>query len=332
MPEQQQFHCEEAHEIMESPPRWIIRWGMVVIFLIFGGAFVFSFFISVPESVTGTIAITTDNPPANLMPRVSGRIDTLLFESHSQVEKGATLAVIQNGAGYRSVMALERHLAASEMMATEQIVRQSWIDSTYELDGELKDGYATFRSLCNELNGYLGTSPDRTTVLYGQKIFDYGTAIRNVREVLMGRIRQWKESCTITAPVSGRLVWANTGLAVQSVPLGAVLPDSGRPAELHGSMIVEDGSYQRVVVGQKVNVTLGALSGMDDEHLCGVVEALLPLAGKAGYRVQVRLDAPLPEVYMDILAHSQAVMASAQIIVKERRLVDLYLPRLGGWF
>lgn len=42
MSEKDQFHSEEAHEIMETPPRWIIRWGIAVMFLIVG---VFCFFI-----------------------------------------------------------------------------------------------------------------------------------------------------------------------------------------------------------------------------------------------------------------------------------------------
>lgn len=332
MPERQQFHSEEAHEIMDSPPRWIIRWGMVVIFLIFGSSFVFSFFISVPEFVTGTITITTDNPPASLTPRVDGRIDTLFFTSHSPVEKGTTLAVIQNGSKYRSVLDLERRLTACETMTTEHVVRLFRIDSTYDLDGELKDGYATFRSVCNELNDYLKTGPDKASTLYGQKIFDYGTLIRSLREALMNRIRQWKESYTITAPVSGELVWAHTGQAVRSVPLGAVLPDSKHSVELCGDMIVENENYQKITVGQKVKVTLGTMSGMNEKHLSGIVELLLPLTDKAGYRVQVRFEDSMPEAYLKILTHSQAVIASAQIVVGERRLVDLYLPHLNGLF
>lgn len=327
MSDQDRFHCEEAHEIIESPPRWMIRWGMVVMFVIVGSAFVFSFFISVPEYVTGSITITTDDPPVNLIPRIHGKIDTLFFMSHARVKKGTLLGVIKNNADFRSVLELEQDLILSGEMSLECMVKQPWFDKTYDLDESLQDSYITFRSVCGELKSYSETIPNKNAKFYGQQILHYGTMIRELRELLMRRIRQWKDDYIITAPIDGEVVWSPGKLVTPSVTLGIVYPERKHNVQLYGNMVVEDTDYQKVIVGQKVNVIFSTLSeDTNVESTEGVVAALFPLVDKIGYRIVVKLAPDIPEAYMETLTRSGVGRAFGKIIIKERRLVDLYLP------
>ena len=53
----------EVQEIMGNPPRWIIRWGISLIFTLFliflAGSYVFQY----PDIITAPVVITTENPP-----------------------------------------------------------------------------------------------------------------------------------------------------------------------------------------------------------------------------------------------------------------------------
>lgn len=262
----------------------------------------------------------------SLISRVNGRIDTLFYSSHDRVSKGDLLAIIQNDNDYRSVLLLERHLGAGEMMVSECMDR-SWLDSTYNLSGSLQECYITFQGLCNELRGYMETEPNKSSAFYRQKVWDYNTLIRSEREKLMAHIERWKREYTITAPIEGEVVWAPTRLVAESVVIGSVCPGKECMGRLYGNMEIENANYQKILVGQEVNVLFNSVSGTNNtESVKGIVETLLPLVDKVGCRVVVRLESDIPEVCLDVLTRLGIVQTSAQIVVKEKRLVDLYLP------
>ena len=43
---------EQVSEILGKPPKWLIRWGISVIFIIIAGLFVGSYFFKYPEVLT----------------------------------------------------------------------------------------------------------------------------------------------------------------------------------------------------------------------------------------------------------------------------------------
>ena len=70
-------YCEEVQEIMGHIPHWIIRWGIIVIALVFFSIIIGCYFIKYPQVVESSIIITTINPPSQLIARHSGLIDSL---------------------------------------------------------------------------------------------------------------------------------------------------------------------------------------------------------------------------------------------------------------
>lgn len=54
------LRSEEVQEILGRPPRWIVRWGIVVICAVVAGLFVGSYFIKYPEVTAGLITITAE--------------------------------------------------------------------------------------------------------------------------------------------------------------------------------------------------------------------------------------------------------------------------------
>ena len=48
----QQVKSESVTEILGTPPKWLIRWGITVIFIVIAGLFVGSYFFKYPEVLT----------------------------------------------------------------------------------------------------------------------------------------------------------------------------------------------------------------------------------------------------------------------------------------
>ncbi len=100
-----------VQEILGRPPRWIIRWGITVILLIVGGIVVGSCFFKYPDVVPATIEVTTENLPAQLVARATGKLDTLFISDNETVENGKYLAVIENTACFEDVLRLKENLS-----------------------------------------------------------------------------------------------------------------------------------------------------------------------------------------------------------------------------
>jgi len=102
-----ELRSESVQEILGRPPRWIIRWGISIIFIIVAGLVVGSYFFKYPDVLTATITVTTENLPAGVMAKTTGRIDTLLVNQKQKVQQGDLLAVIDNTAYLEDVMVLK---------------------------------------------------------------------------------------------------------------------------------------------------------------------------------------------------------------------------------
>ena len=99
-----------VQEILGRPPRWIIRWGISIIFIVVAGLVVGSYFFKYPDVINATITVSTENLPAGIMAKTTGRIDTLLVKEKQKVKQGELLAVIENPARLEDVMELKERV------------------------------------------------------------------------------------------------------------------------------------------------------------------------------------------------------------------------------
>ncbi|MCW3103396.1 MAG: HlyD family efflux transporter periplasmic adaptor subunit [Bacteroidetes bacterium] len=116
MTEEKEIHLrtEEVNELLTATPRWIIRWGISLVFIIMLLALTLSFFIRYPDTLTASALITTINPPVTLVAKTSGKISALKVTNGQPVKKGDVLLVIDNTADYRTVFMIDSlldHLA-----------------------------------------------------------------------------------------------------------------------------------------------------------------------------------------------------------------------------
>lgn len=154
MPQQDNFHSEEVQTIMGKTPAWVVRWGITAVFVIFVGILIGCWFIKYPDIVEAPTTITTLNPPADLVARYDGLIDTLCVSDGQPVEQGQMVAVLRNTALWQDVQCVSDSLAVDVFLSPEEAVHSAWLDATYRL-GDLQTVFADYQSKCRDFRHYL---------------------------------------------------------------------------------------------------------------------------------------------------------------------------------
>ncbi len=102
-----ELRSEEVQDILTKIPHWIIRWGSLVVLVIFLLLFLVSWMVKYPDIITTEITITTQIPPEKLVAKTSGKIQAILIDDKAIVNENTPLAVIENAANYKAVFLLK---------------------------------------------------------------------------------------------------------------------------------------------------------------------------------------------------------------------------------
>jgi len=137
IPKNIELRSESVQEILNRPPQWIIRWGISIIFIIIAGLVVGSYFLKYPDILTANITVTTENLPAGLMTRSSGRIDTIFVSEKQLVKKGDFIALIENPANFNDVMELKSIVANYDSISAFRFLHSAQL-------GEIQPVYEAF--------------------------------------------------------------------------------------------------------------------------------------------------------------------------------------------
>ena len=97
----------EVQEILGGVPTRIVRYGILVFAIIFSLIIIFSFVFHYPDILRSKIVVTTENPPATLVARATGKIEQLFVKDKDKVEAGEMIALIENPAYYVDILQLE---------------------------------------------------------------------------------------------------------------------------------------------------------------------------------------------------------------------------------
>lgn len=140
-PDKIELRSEEIQEILGRPPRWIICYGISVILIAILIIFVGSYFFKYPDVINSTIVVTTENLPANVIAKASGRIDTMFVEEKQQVNKGDFIALIESTAKPDDVLKVKAIINNYNVLEPTQIPELGI--SSLQL-GEIQSAYIAF--------------------------------------------------------------------------------------------------------------------------------------------------------------------------------------------
>ena len=97
----------EVQEILGGVPSWLVRYGILVFVVIFALIIASTFVFHYPDILRSKIVVTTENPPATLVARATGKIVQLFVKDKDKVEAGEVIALIENPANYFDILQLE---------------------------------------------------------------------------------------------------------------------------------------------------------------------------------------------------------------------------------
>jgi multidrug resistance efflux pump len=143
-------------EILGKTPTSIVRWGVTVVLVVVMIALVGSWFFKYPDVIVSSVEITTLSPPANVLAKSNGKIDSIFVVNSQMVIENQLLATIQNPAGYRDVFMMAEKADALMISLQENSAvagMQIHILGGMRL-GELQSYFSVFLSAYQNLANY----------------------------------------------------------------------------------------------------------------------------------------------------------------------------------
>ncbi|HXP52307.1 MAG TPA: HlyD family efflux transporter periplasmic adaptor subunit, partial [Bacteroidia bacterium] len=165
---------EEIEDIMEKTPAWMTRWGISLFFAFITLLLGVSWFIKYPDVINTNIVITSEYPPVNLVAQSAGKIKLLMVKDKDRVDSNTTLALIDNPAEYKDVIALKKLIADSSFINKPL--------PNYQL-GEIEAAYSTFKQANQDFTSF------KTIALYQHKIIDLENQVAS-QQLIYNRISQ----------------------------------------------------------------------------------------------------------------------------------------------
>ena len=88
--------CEEIQEIMGRPPGWMLRWGILVIFLIVCALLIGCYFIHLPQTLPIKVYARTDIQSDSTFAKSNGQIASIMKSNSTVITKGDTILSCSN--------------------------------------------------------------------------------------------------------------------------------------------------------------------------------------------------------------------------------------------
>jgi multidrug efflux pump subunit AcrA (membrane-fusion protein) len=202
-----ELHSEEVRDIMGKVPGRTLQWGSTFMLLVIFGLLILAWFIRYPNIITGSVILTTHNPPIEIVNKVNGKIRELYKRESDMVAGNSYLAEIESTLSREDILYLQETNRRIKIFLSRPDQRVTFIenkivgdvqpeynkllDLIIEYEHFLDDDYYshTLQFLKNEIAGYthLDTLTTRQLTL-SQKEFS------NAEEKLNGQMHLLKEN------------------------------------------------------------------------------------------------------------------------------------------
>lgn len=151
------LRSEALQEIISRRPGFAGRWALLlfllVLVLVFGGAW----FIKYPDIVQATATLTAANAPKEIVIRQDGKLVHLFVNNDEPVIQGQMIAWLESTANHKEVVALSEMLDKGiGFLVKDQTEKVSGLFNTgFQRLGELQASYQQFISAWQQFNDYL---------------------------------------------------------------------------------------------------------------------------------------------------------------------------------
>jgi multidrug resistance efflux pump len=154
-----ELRSDEVQEILGTPPQWIVRWGITVIFIVIIVLLAGSYFYRYPDIIPSRVTVIPENPPVSIVSKINGKIDTLFVVDKQIVGPGELLGIIENPANFTDVYNLIRELDSIKgYFDLPDKISEIRCNEGYSL-GEFQTYFSSFVGRIKEYNTFLGFNP-----------------------------------------------------------------------------------------------------------------------------------------------------------------------------
>ena len=144
------LRSEEFNEIMGVPPRWIVRWGTTIIFMVIALVFIGSAFFRYPDIIVAPAVITSENPPSVIISKANGKLADISFREGAMVMRGDTIGVIENPARLNDIKTLSKLVHVFDP-ASDSPEMMNMIKNYNNLKfGEIQNQFNSFSRACSD--------------------------------------------------------------------------------------------------------------------------------------------------------------------------------------
>ena len=176
-----ELRSTEVQEILSRPPKWMVRWGITIVFIVIAILVIGSWFFKYPDIISANIVLTTENPPAPVVAKISGKIQNLFIGDNQRVRKNDVLAVLENPADFKSIQTLKKLLV--DFNANFKL-GEAFLFSKYPLTlGSVQSLYASFVKNIEAYNQMIRLNyHDQKIELYQQELKKYGKYLSHLEK------------------------------------------------------------------------------------------------------------------------------------------------------
>lgn len=146
-----EIRSEEVQEIMGTPPKWIVRWGIVIISIVILLLFAGSYFYKYPDIIDARVTIVSENPPIPVIARQDGKLDKIFVTDKQIVESNTLLGIIENPANYKDVYELMFFLDTIQPYFKEP---DKFNNLFFRKEFNLGQNHTLYSSLVSQLSDY----------------------------------------------------------------------------------------------------------------------------------------------------------------------------------
>lgn len=195
-------------------------------------------------------------------------------------------------------------------------------------------GLASTRITMNQLDQQI-LEQKMSNVEMGRKLL---TALKERYENLTNQLKSWEQSYVLKTPINGRITFTNFWSVNQFVSMGnvvfTIVPDDDQ--KIIGKAIIPLAGAGKVEVGQRVNIKLDNYPYMEYGLLEGNITniSMVPVTTSEGgyYTAEIKLINNLVTNYKKELPFNQEMQGNAEIITKDRRLIERLVEPLVSIF
>lgn len=146
-----EIRSDEVQEIMGTPPKWIVRWGIVIISMVVVVLILGSYFYKYPDLIYARVTIVSENPPVPIVARSDGKLDKIFVADKQKVTANTILGIIENPAQYEDVYDLINQLGLIQDFFDSP---DKFNDLLFEQDYSLGLYHSFYSSFISQLKEY----------------------------------------------------------------------------------------------------------------------------------------------------------------------------------